>query len=288
VHPVTRPWPIRWVLPLLLGYVCGAQAADTALEITRHYLEKAPLGQWDETITLESAQSIQDRWVSRLTQTLGPIIGYKAGLTNPEVQRRFGVSQPIRGTLLQGMLLPSGSVLPARFGAVPMSEGDVLVRVGDAALNEAVTPEQALAAIEAVIPFLELPDLLFDPGVKAPAPALVAINVGARLGIVGEPIAVQAAAQWRDRLRTFRLQLLDEQDKLLAEGEGNQLMGDPLHVVLWLRDSLRAEGKRLEQGHLLSLGSVTRLLPVQPGSVIRARYIGLDPLGPREISIRFQ
>ena len=66
------------------------------------------------------------------------------------------------------------------------------------------------------------------------------------------------------------------------------LLGHPLNVVLWLKDSLAAEGKRLKKGDLLSLGTITKLMPVRPGTTVKARYLDLDPAGPVEISAHFE
>jgi len=44
----------------------------------------------------------------------------------------------------------------------------------------------------------------------------------------------------------------------------------------------------LKKGDLLSLGTITKLMPTQPNTTIRAKYIGLDPRGPVEISVKFK
>ena len=66
------------------------------------------------------------------------------------------------------------------------------------------------------------------------------------------------------------------------------VMGDPLGVVLWIRDSLAAEGKKLVKGDLLSLGSLTKPIAPRPGMTVRSIYTGLDPKGPVEISVSFE
>jgi len=73
-----------------------------------------------------------------------------------------------------------------------------------------------------------------------------------------------------------------------VEGLGSNVLGHPLNVVLWIKDSLNAEGTFLRNGDLLSLGTITKLLPPKPGTTIRARYIDLDPKGPVEISVKFE
>ena len=65
-------------------------------------------------------------------------------------------------------------------------------------------------------------------------------------------------------------------------------MDDPLNVVLWIKNSLNAEGKRLKKGDLLSLGTITKLMPARPDTTIRAIYTGLDLSGPVEVSVKFK
>ena len=47
---------------------------------------------------------IQAEYNKAIMPTFGKVVGYKAGLTNPNVQKAFGVSAPVRGTLMEKML----------------------------------------------------------------------------------------------------------------------------------------------------------------------------------------
>ena len=47
---------------------------------------------------------------------------------------------------------------------------------------------------------------------------------------------------------------------------------EPLTVVRWLRDQLLASGKRLEPGHLLSLGNIGILRQLHEGSLRGPAY----------------
>ena len=167
------------------------------------------------------------------------------------------------------MILKSDFEVPADFGAAALYEGDFILRVGSETINEAGTPEEALKSIDAAIPFIELPDLAFAKGVKINGPALVAINVGARYGIAGDPIPIKASREWMDRLKNFKLQILNQKGTVLAEGQASPLMEHPLDAALWIRDSLKAEGKKLKKGDLLSLGSLSKLTPPAPNTVVR-------------------
>lgn len=263
-------------------------AADVASTLAGNYLSKTPAKALDPAPSLDEAYKIQKQFVAKIGKKYGKVVGYKAGLTNPAVQKSFGVTEPVLGILLKKMLLKSGSEIEANFGARPLSEGDLILRVGSAKINDAKTPEEALKYIDAAIPFIELPDLVYDKSVKINGPALVAVDVAARYGIVGKPIRIKAAPEWNDRLKNFTLQILDEKGNVTIEGKGSNLLGHPLNVVIWIRDALKKDGKKLKKGDLLSLGTITKLVPTKPGTIVRAKYVGLDPKGPVEIYVKFK
>ncbi|MEB3342353.1 hydratase [Okeania sp.] len=255
--------------------------------IVQNYLQKTPI-KTTETLTLTQAQEVQNLFVLEISKSLGSVVGYKAGLTNPKAQKIFNVSQPLRGTLLEKMLLENGSVISGKFASRPVAEGDLILRVGSAEINNAKTPRETLKYLDAVIPFLELPDFLYSENIKLDASALIATNVGARAGILGEPIPLADTDEWENRLQNLQVEILDENGKVLASGKGSNLLGNPLNVVLWIKDSLQAEGKELKKGDLLSLGSISRFVPVKSNSTIRARYLDLEPNKTVEIFVKFE
>jgi 2-keto-4-pentenoate hydratase len=265
-----------------------ALAAGEGAKLADFYLKKMPAPALDPSLTLDQAMKIQVEFIQAIKPTFGRVVGYKAGLTNPAVQKAFGVTAPVRGTLLDKMILESGTTLDANFGARPLYEGDLILRVGSVAINGAKTPMEALQYIDAAIPFIELPDLVYAKDVKINGPMLAAVNVAARYGIVGEPIPVQPTQEWMERLKNFMCQIYDEKGTMLIEGPGSSLLDHPMNVVLWIRDSLKSNGILLMKGDLLSLGTITKLTPTAPNTVIKARYIGLDPKGPVEISVIFK
>lgn len=275
----------------LLGAAPAFNPAALADLLARNYLDRHPAPALPASITLDQAYEVQQAYVTAIAQDAernrvgsGRVAGYKAALTNPAVQKRFGVETPVMGVLLAGMLLPSGARVGANFGSAPLYEGDLLVRVRSAALRSARTHQEVLASLDAVLPFIELPDLIYARDVKVDGPHLVAVNAGARLGIVGTPIPLAAGVDWPVRLATFRLDMLAPDGQVEASGTGDALLGHPLDAVLWLRDALVARGHEPKPGDLLSLGTVTRLVPVTGPRPLRARYTGLDPRGPVEVT----
>ena len=269
---------------------------SVAAELTDYFLRRQPIpdlsfGQSEDDfgeLSLIEAVDLRDRYVYQLMSELGSIVGYKAGLTSPEAQARFGVNHPIRGVLLQDMLLESEATVPANFGARPLFEADLIVRVSDAAINQATTLEDALAALDAVIPFVELPDLMLEPNANPNAASLTAINVGARLGVMGTTIPIEATKEWMTTLGNIQVEIVDESGAILAEGNSSSLLEHPLEVVLWLRDNLKQSGLCLRPGDLLSLGSITTPTPVQGQKNLRTRYQGLKQNEPVDLLVTFE
>ena len=273
---------------IILSWSSIGSAKDIASQLADYFLNKTAAPDLVRGIDLNMAMKIQDQYVRIISKEYGPVIGYKAGLTSTAVQKKFGVSHPLRGTLLEKMLLKNETAIDAKFGVTPLHEGDLILRVSDDLINQSRTKEEAIKYIDAAIPFIELPDIIYSKDVKINGPALAAINVAARYGILGDPILIGPSQEWMQRLRNFKLQIVDENDIVLSEGTGGNLLDDPLSVVLWIKDSLIAEGKRLKKGDLLSLGTITQLMPARPGTTIRAIYTGLDLSGPVEISVNFK
>lgn len=253
------------------------------------YLERRPAAN-PEGLSAADGECSRAKFNRLLEARLGKPVGYKAGLTNPAVQQRFGADAPVWGVLYGPMLLANGAVVEAAFGARPLFEADLLVRVADEAINRAQTPEDVLRAIDQVIPFIELPDLV----VQAPAPpklngaAITAINVGARLGVLGTPIAVAAGggqAGLANALRDF-VAVVKGDGAEIDRGKGSDVLGHPLNAVVWLARDMARSGAALKKGDLVSLGSFSRLLPPKAGLAVEVVYQGLP--GEPSVKVSFR
>jgi len=225
-----------------------------------------------------------------LQRHYGPVIGYKAGLTNPAVQKRFNYDKPVWGKLYQGMLLPNNATVDAAFGARALFEADMLVRVKSAAINQAKTPMDVLDSIDQVIPFMELPDLMVQAPPQLGGPGVSAINVGARHGITGKPIAVPATRGERyamlDALRDMTVVVTDSTGAQRGYGKGSDILEHPLNAVVWLAGALQQENISMKPGDLISLGSFSPLLPPKAGVNATVTYYGLP--GAEPVNVNFK
>jgi 2-keto-4-pentenoate hydratase len=230
--------------------------------------------------TMEDALCAQQKVVVRLGEELGAPVGYKAALTSQAAQERFGVDQPVRGVLLEGMLLESGATVPAKFGARPVFEADLLVVIADAAVNQASSPQEVLPHIAEVIPFIELPDLVLAEGEPLNGPVLTAINAGARRGVLGAPIAVEQSDAFLQNLADMEVKVTGD-GKELAAAKGSSVLGHPLNSVVWLVQS----GVTLAPGDYVSVGSIGPLMPTAAGLTATATYLGLP--GDPQVTVSF-
>ena len=171
-------------------------------------------------LTAADGECTRDQVQPAARSAVRPPVGYKAGLTNPAVQKRFNHDSPVWGVLYGPMLLQTAPSSTPAFGARPLFEADMLVRVSSADINHAKTPADVLAAIDQVIPFIELPDLVVAAPPQLNGAAVNAINVGARLGVTGKPIAVPAT-------RAERYQLLDALRDMVVRRRRRRRRGRP-------------------------------------------------------------
>ncbi|HIG79385.1 MAG TPA: 2-keto-4-pentenoate hydratase, partial [Cycloclasticus sp.] len=110
----------------------------TALAIYHHYIDKTEADAI-AGLTPEAAVDIQKRVVYALSENWGGVAGYKAALTNADIQQKMGIKEPLLGIFLNKMLIKSPAVINTRSAVHPFAEADLLVRVKDASINDAKT-----------------------------------------------------------------------------------------------------------------------------------------------------
>ena len=268
------PFAVAFTAALTPAAHAACMSDLDAAALVANYMAKTPAAN-PEGLSTEDGECSRAKVNRFLAQQIGAsVVGYKAGLTNPAVQKRFNASAPVWGQLYAPMLLKDGASVDAKFGARPLFEADLLVRISSAAINQARTPEDVLKSIDQVIPFIELPDLVVMAPPKLNGAAIAAINVGARLGVVGEPMAVQRTAAFSDALRDMVVVVKGDGAEL-DKGKGSDVLEHPLNAVVWLVQDLAKQGVKLKKGDLISLGSFSKLMPPKAGLNVEVLYQGL-------------
>jgi 2-keto-4-pentenoate hydratase len=256
---------------------------DAALLVARYMARQAAPN--PEGLSAADGECTRAKVNRFLEQQFGRPVGYKAGLTNPAVQKRFNHDSPVWGALYAPMLLKDGASVDPAFGARPLFEADMLVRVSDVSINRARSVAAVLKAIDQVIPAIELPDLVVETPGKLDGAAISAINVGARLFVSGAPIPVQRTAAFSDALRDMQV-VVTGNGAEIDRGKGSDVLGHPLNAVVWLVQDLARNGSGLKKGDLVSVGSFSKLLPPKAGLAVQVRYEGLP--GDATVGMRFR
>lgn len=274
---------------LLLATVLASQAtADCASDaevagFVQDYLSNTATSALVPDGTMDDALCTQAKLVTAMEPHLGPVVGYKAGLTSKPAQERFGASEPVQGVLFRDMMLEDGATVPIQWGARPVFEADLILVVGDAAINEADTPQGVMAHISSVRPFIELPDLTLAEGEPITPVTLTAIGVAPKLGILGSDIPVSDPAAMTQALENMTVTLSAADGEVLAQAPGAAVMGHPANAALWLM----SKGIEFKPGDLISVGSFGPLFPPAKGNGgASVTYDGLP--GNPTVSVNFE
>ena len=276
-------------ISLLCAVVVGSQvaaecASDAQIErYVQDYVTNTPTAALSAGGNMEDARCTQAKIVAALEPHMGPVIGYKAGLTSVPAQERFGAAEPIQGVLFRDMMLEDGATVPTAWGGRPVFEADLVLVVADTGINQATTPQEVIAHVAAIRPFIELPDLTMAEGEPITPVTLTAIGVAPKLGVLGSEIPVTDAEVMTQALADMTVTLRAADGEVLAEAPGAAVLGHPANAALWLM----SKGVVFEPGDLISVGSFGPLVPPAKGKGgASVTYTGLP--GDPTVSVTFE
>ena len=214
------------------------------------------------------------------------ITGRKIGFTNRQMWKIFGVESPIWGytTSRTTRELAKVQVVSLRDFCEPRIEPEIMFGLR-AAPTPAMSEDALLDCIEWVALGYEIVQSIFPAWKFAAADTVAANGVhGALLTGARHPIAPRRS-EWLRELSLFEVEL-HCYGKLVQRGGGALVLDSPLkalrHLVeLLARDPLNPQ---LEAGEIVSTGTLTIAMPVNPGEQWTTKVSGM-PL--EEIGIRF-
>jgi 2-oxo-3-hexenedioate decarboxylase len=181
--------------------------------------------------------------------------GWKLGFTNQALWSRLGLDRPIRARIYQETLC--GADLDSAELVQPRIEPEIVVGFG-ADVPQMSDPEVIAAAVEWVAAGLEVVHCHFERWEMTPAEAVADAGVHAALAI-GPRTQVNADVVRSLGAATCQL-LLD--GVVTATGSGADVLGGPLDALHWL---LRGLPGGLRAGEIVTTGTLTQAMPLQPG-----------------------
>ncbi len=216
----------------------------------------------------------QRRRVERLLRD-DELIGFKAGLTAPGAPERFALSEPVFGVLSGRSRLRAVAgghfIVPAQRYRRAMIELELVLILGRDVAQPFKTVAEFRAAVSAVAPAVEVPDLGFESS-DFSGYDLIASNVALRHFFIGTPYSVGS-------LQLDSLRVVLRRDGLeLAAGTGTATMGSPWHAGMWLANRVLAAGWPLRRGQLLLSGALGPLVPATSDGFYTADFGALGQL----------
>lgn len=228
-----------------------------------------PLTDRYNDITIEDAYQIQQRTVKNCLDAGQSVIGKKIGVTSTIVQQMLNVHQPDFGWLLSDMLFNDGAEIDASRFIAPKIEGEIAFILKKDLLGPGITSSQVLAATEAVMPCYEIVDSRIKDW-KIKIQDTVADNASCGAFVLGDTMV---------NPNNIDLALcgmvLEKNGALIATGAGAAAMGHPASAVAWLANTLGPLGIPLKAGEVVLSGSLSSLIPVMSGDVLRMDIGGL-------------
>ncbi|MFC5746158.1 2-keto-4-pentenoate hydratase [Actinomadura rugatobispora] len=251
------------------------KAATGLLEAYATRVPVAPLTETFPDVSLESAYAVQRAQVERWVADGAVIKGHKVGLTSAVMQRQLGVDQPDYGHLLDTMFHTDGAPIDAGRFVQPRIEPEIAFVLGRPLAGPGVTAADAAAAVDFVLPALEIIDSRIADW-RITLPDTVADNASSGGVVLG---TTPVRPDGLDLSLTGCL--LHRGGELVQTGAGGAVLGSPLNALIWLANVLGPMGVTLEAGHVVLPGSLTAAVPVAAGDTVTAAFAGIGTVTAR-------
>ena len=250
-------------MPRTIDASAVADLADRLYEADR---TGVPIDPPEQSLTVADGYAVQRAVLDRREDTAGPPVGYKVGFTSAAIRDELGVDEPAYGRVLAGTVRTEGRLDGGLIE--PKVEPELALRLGEP-LEPPVDAVDVLAATTAVVPVVEVVDSrIRDWTVEAGS--AVADNALAARVVHADRIAAPA-----DLDLALEAVAVRRNGERVATGVGADVLDGPARVVAWLSEALADRGERLAAGDLVSTGSLTPLVSLDPGDTVEARFASL-------------
>jgi 2-keto-4-pentenoate hydratase len=242
------------------------KAARGLLEAYATGIPVPPLTQTAPGLSVPDAYAVQLAQVAAWTADGAVVKGHKVGLTSAAMQRQLGVSEPDFGHLLDTMFLPAGVTADIGRFLQPRAEPEIAFVLRRPLRGPGVTVADALAAVDFVLPALEIIDSRIADW-KITLADTIADNASSGALVLGSrPV----------RPDTLDLSLtgglIYRNGRIEGTGAGGAVLGSPVNALVWLANTLGPLGAGLEAGHVVIPGSICAAIPFGPGDTVSAAF----------------
>lgn len=208
------------------------------------------------------------------------VAGWKIGATAKPVMAKFGIAEPFMGPFYAADVHTSPARLDARRFNQLVIETEFAYRLGRALppCPSGYSRAEIIEAVDALVPAFELINCRFEALPLDNAPVAIA-----DCGLNGAMVLGTPITDWRDLDVPHHSVHLLVDGIVKGEGTGASALGDPRNVLDWAVNKLSRSGVGLEKGQILSTGTCTGVVFLEP----RQTAVGdFGKLG--KIEVRFE
>ena len=216
-------------------------------------------------------------------------LGRKIGFTNRNIWAEYGATAPIWAHVYDRTLTYASDVpvtISLKGSARPRLEPEIAFKLKAPLPAGMSEPARILEAIEWLAPSFEIVDCHFADWKFRPADAAADFALHWRL-IVGAPAQIGNAglAELADRLGDCRV-TLSRNGTVVDRGVGANALGHPATALAHLAEVLsrQPQFEPLAAGEVITTGTLTAAMPIQPGETWSSRYEGLPGVSGLKLS----
>lgn len=270
-----------------LGAVDLDAIAAEAVALLGSGRQIAPFSARHPNFTLDDAYRIAAK-VRTLREAAGETpIGRKIGFTNRTIWAEYGVYAPMWGYVYDRTvhdLNDGGGTFSLRGLAEPRIEPEIIFRLA-AAPRASMDATELLSCVDWIAHGFEIVQSIFPGWRFSAADTIAAFGLHGAL-LIGPRHRIAATdADWISSLSGFEIDLC-RNGELADHGRAHNVLDGPLFALRHLVEVLAqdATAPPLAAGEIITTGTLTRALPVNPGEVWTARLTGIALDGA---SVRF-
>jgi len=250
---------------------------DLARSLFRARRERVPVPPLTEErpeMTAAEAYAVQRRLVELLqADGEGDVVGYKLGLTSRAMQTQLGIDQPDYGPVLAAGVHPDGVEVDLDRLIQPKVEAEIAIVLEAPRAGPHCTARDVCRAAAGAVPAVEIIDSRVADWRIRLADTIADLASSAAIALSSRLVPLDRVDP---RLAGVAM---TRNGELVATGAGAAALGDPLHAVAWLANTLHPLGATLEAGHVVMTGALHAAVPLAAGDVFRAEFDWLGPVG---------
>ena len=221
-------------------------------------------------ITLDEGYAVQAAAFSRRLARGERQVGVKMGFTSRAKMVQMGISDMIWGRLSDAMLVDDGGEIDLKDYVHPRVEPEIAFLLGSP-LEGPVTATEALAAVEAVAPAMEIIDSRYR-SFKFSLADVVADNCSSSGFVLGAWRSLDADLSNLGMVMEF-------DGRPVQIGSSAAILGHPVRSLVAAARLSTEAGERLEAGWIIMAGGATAAEALQPGIHVRNQVQELGFVG---------